>query len=268
MARDRAGNVEPTPAVNDTWTLIDVINPFVTDTRPIGADTNTTPWIRITFSEGMDQASVEQAFSITPAIDGSFQWSPDSRTVTFVPTRELQSGMTYFVVIDPSARDLAGNSMVQSKTFQFATAPNLLGQFWWILLLVAAAIAGALFFLVRRRSQTGSKPSPAAPTAKESEAIVEDVFLLNHKDGLLIKHETRRLRPDVDTHILIGRGRWLGLAARIEGDGTQSWTGQIERCIKDMEDHHWDQIEDWDGDMGLARVLTPYIKKLIQGGYT
>jgi hypothetical protein len=35
-----------------------------------------------------------------------------------------------------------------------------------------------------------------------------------------------------------------------------------------MEDHHWDQIEDWDGDMGLARVLTPYIKKLIQGGYT
>ena len=302
MARDRAGNVEPTPAGNDTWTLVDVITPFVTDTRPIGADTNTTPWIRITFSEGMDQASVEQAFSITPAIDGSFQWSPDSRTVTFVPTRELQSGMTYFVVIDSSARDLAGNSMVQSKTFQFATAPNLLGQFWWILLLVAAAIAGALFFLVRRRSQTGSKPSPAAPTAKESEAIVEDVFLLNHKDGLLIKHETRRLRPDVDTdilsgmltavqafvkdalrgddyadlnemtvghmHILIGRGRWLVLAARIEGDGTQSWTGQIERCIKDMEDHHWDQIEDWDGDMGLARVLTPYIKKLIQGGYT
>src|SRR5439155_477433 len=132
-----------------------------------------------------------------------------------------------------------------------------------------------------RRAQTGSKPSPAAPTAKESEAIVEDVFLLNHKDGLLIKHETRRLRPDVDTdilsgmltavqafvkdalrgddyadlnemtvghmHILIGRGRWLVLAARIEGDGTQSWTSQIERCIKDMEDHHWDQIEDWDG---------------------
>src|SRR5436309_824965 len=124
MARDRAGNVEPTPAVNDTWTLIDVINPFVTDTRPIGADTNTTPWIRITFSEAMDQASVEQAFSITPPIDGSFQWSPDSRTVTFVPTRELQSGTTYAVVVDSRARDLAGNSMVQSKTLQFATAPR------------------------------------------------------------------------------------------------------------------------------------------------
>src|SRR5437899_1554779 len=183
-----------------------------------------------------------------------------------------------------------------------APAPSLVGQGRWIRLRVAAAIAGALFFGVRRRSQAGSKPSPAAQTAKESEAIVEDVFLLNHKDGLLIKHETRRLRPDVDTdilsgmltavqafvkdalrgddyadlnemtvghmHILIGRGKWLVLAARIEGDGSQSWTSQIERCIKDMEDHHWDQIEDWDGDMGLARVLTPYIKKLIQGGYT
>jgi hypothetical protein len=117
----------------------------------------------------------------------------------------------------------------------------------------------------------------------------------------LIKHETRRLRPDVDTdiltgmltavqqfvkdalrgddyadlnemtvghmHILIGRGKWLVLAARIEGDGSEPWTMQIERCIKDMEDHHWDQIEDWDGDMTLARVLTPYVKKLIDGAY-
>src|SRR5207245_9732106 len=38
--------------------------------------------------------------------------------------------------------------------------------------------------------------------------------------------------------------------------------------IKAMEEHHWDRCEDWYGDTGLARVLTPYIKKLIQDGYT
>src|SRR5207244_2047998 len=54
---------------------------------------------------------------------------------------------------------------------------------------------------------------------------------------------------------------------RLEGDGIGSWTARIERCIKDMEDHHWDQLEHWHGDMSLARVLTPYIKKLISGGY-
>jgi len=304
IARDRAGNVETAPATNDTWTVVDVTKPFVTDSRPVGSNTNLTPWIVVTFSEPMNRSSVEAAFSLTPAIDGAFVWSSDSRVMTFVPARDLDSGATYFVVIDPTARDLAGNTMVSSKTFQFATAPGFLAQFWWILVLVGAAVAAAAFLILRRRGAEMSKPAapPPATTANTSDAIVEDVFLLNHKDGLLIKHETRRLRPDVDTdilsgmltavqafvkdalrgddyadlnemtvghmHILIGRGKWLVLAARIEGDGSQSWTTQIERCIKDMEDHHWDQIEDWDGDMGLARVLTPYIKKLIQGGYT
>jgi len=304
IARDRAGNVETAPASNDTWTFVDVTKPFVTDSRPVGANTNLTPWIVVTFSEPMDRSSVEQAFSINPAMDGAFVWSSVSRVVTFVPARDLESGATYFIVIDPTARDAAGNTMAQSKTFTFSTAPGFFAQFWWVLVLVGAAAAGAMFMILRRRQAAASKPVPPPTTtaAKPSDAIVEDVFLLNHKDGLLIKHETRRLRPDVDTdilsgmltavqafvkdalrgddyadlnemtvghmHILIGRGKWLVLAARIEGDGTQSWTSQIERCIKDMEDHHWDQIEDWDGDMGLARVLTPYVKKLIQGGYT
>src|SRR5256712_333191 len=116
MATDRAGNAEPIPPGNDTWTIVDVLPPSITDSRPVGANTNLTPRIVITFSEPMNRASVEQAFSITPAIDGSFVWSSDFRTVSFVPTRELQSGATYAVVIDSSARDLAGNTMVGSKT--------------------------------------------------------------------------------------------------------------------------------------------------------
>jgi hypothetical protein len=196
--------------------------------------------------------------------------------------------------------------LTQSKTVSFSIVSGFsIGDFWWIVVLVAAAIAGALFFIMRRRSAQATKPAatppPSAPT-KGKEAIIEDVFLLYHKDGLLIKHETRRLRPDVDTdilsgmltavqafvkdalrgddlgdlnemtvgqmHILIGRGKWLVLAARIEGEGSQPWTVQIERCIKDMEDHHWDQLDEWDGDMSIARVLAPYIKRLIEGGYS
>src|SRR5256712_3509120 len=294
IATDRAGNVEPAPAGNDTWTMIDITPPSVTDVRPVGADTNTTPWIRITFTEGMDRASVEQAFSILPAVDGSFQWSADSRSVTFVPTRELQSGTMYTVVVDTSARDLAGNTMGQSKTFQFETAPGFLATYWWLFAIAAAGVAGTLFFLVRRRSNEPSRPSAKA-AARSQDAIIEDVFLLNAKDGLLIKHETRRLRPDVDTdilsgmltavqafvkdalrgddlgelnemtvgqmHILIGRGKWLVLAARIEGDGTESWAEEIQTCTPDSEDPHRDQLEGWDGDMGLARGLAPDIHK-------
>jgi len=125
------------------------------------------------------------------------------------------------------------------------------------------------------------------------------VFLL-YRDGILIKHETRRLKPDIDTdilsgmltavqsfvkdsfrseegdldelrfgemHILIGRGRWLVLAAMVQGDGTHLMRPQIEACIEEMEAAHPEQIEKWDGNMVIARTLSPFIKKLIRGDY-
>jgi len=287
---------------------VDTIRPFGSAGSPRGAGANTTPVITITFSESMDRTSVEQAFSISPDMNGVFSWSADSRVLTFIPDRSLEHGRDYVVFIDSSARDVSGNTMVLPYTFSFTTtaAPlvgGTLADAWWLFLAIGAAAGSALFFVWRRRqgATTSSAPKAATVAKDEGDAIVEDVFLLYHRDGILIKHETRRLRPDVDSdilsgmltavqqfvkdalrgddyaelnemtvghmHILIGRGKWLVLAARIEGDGTATWTGQIERCIKDMEDHHWDLLEDWDGDMGLARILTPYVNKLIRGEY-
>ncbi|HWM50542.1 MAG TPA: Ig-like domain-containing protein [Thermoplasmata archaeon] len=308
IAIDRAGNWEVPPTGNDTWTIVDVTRPTVTAYVPTATNATTSAIIQITFSEPMDRASVEKAFTISGGMNGTFQWSSDSRSVTFLPSRALQAGTTYTVVLGTTATDRAGNQMLNPLTFQFSTAaapPSglALSSFWWLLPILAAVVGAALFLIMRRRSVSAPKPVAPAPAAsKVKEAILEDLFLLNHKDGLLIKHETRRLRPDVDTdiltgmltavqqfvkdalrgddyadlnemtvgqmHILIGRGKWLVLAARIEGDGSPPWTASIERCIKDMEDHHWDQLEDWDGDMAIARVLTPYLKKLIDGGYS
>jgi hypothetical protein len=308
IAIDRAGNWEIPPAGNDTWTIVDLTRPTVTSYGPTVTNATTSPIIQITFSKPMDRASVQRAFSISDGMNGTFQWSSDSRSLTFLPSRALQAGTTYTIVLGTTATDLAGNQLLDPLTYQFSTvaaAPSglALASFWWLLPVLAAIVGVALFLILRRRSATAPKPVAPAPVAsKAKEAIIEDLFLLNHKDGLLIKHETRRLRPDVDTdiltgmltavqqfvkdalrgddyadlnemtvgqmHILIGRGKWLVLAARIEGDGSQPWTASIERCIKDMEDHHWDQLEDWDGDMVIARVLTPYLKKLIDGGYS
>jgi hypothetical protein len=272
---------------------------------PTTNNTPQSPIIEVSFSEPMDQSSVEGAFSVTPGVTGTFAWNSDSRAVKFIPSGPLAPDTTYTVVIGAGARDVAGNQLQSPRTFQFSTAPApaalSLGDFWWLLPIVGALLGGGLLLFKRQRSAGAAKPVVAAPASKGADAIIEDVFLLYHRDGILIKHETRRLRPDVDTdiltgmltavqqfvkealrgdeyselnemtvghmHILIGRGKWLILAARMEGDGTSSWSAQIERCIKDMEDHHWDQLEDWDGDMALARLLNPYLKKLIQGGY-
>lgn len=159
------------------------------------------------------------------------------------------------------------------------------------------AVTATLAFLV-----LGERPAALAPAAapkRSAETTIDDVFLL-YRDGLLIKHETRRLKPDIDTdilsgmltavqqfvkdsfrseegdldeltfgqmHILIGRGKWVILAAMIQGDGTDTMMEQVKRCVQDVEDHQWDQLDGWDGDMVIAKVLSPYVKKLIRGEY-
>ena len=302
---DRAGLVESagSSAVNIDATAPSVVPSLTT---PRGSNVNLTPAIVITFSEPMDQASVEAAFSITPDMNGAFTWSADSRTLTFTPERALDPSTTYGVFVDSGARDAAGNPLSGAYTFSFTTAAAPagfgFGDSWWILALIAGIGAGLFFVMMRRRSvAAASKPAlaPIVAPKRSAESTIDDVFLL-YRDGLLIKHDTRRLKPDIDTdilsgmltavqqfvkdsfrseegdldeltfgqmHILIGRGKWVILAAMIQGDGTDAMMEQVKRCVGDIEDHQWDQLDGWDGDMAIAKVLSPYVKKLVRGEY-
>ena len=310
LATDNAGNVE-SKSGNDTSTIVDTTAPYVVSDVPEGAGVNTTLTVVITFSEPMNQASAQQAFAISPAINGAFSWSSSGSVMTFTPSRSLQPGTVYVVNLDTRATDLAGNPLPAPTSFNFTTLGSAGGTggalaidpLWLALIAVVVAGAAVAFVLLRRRSAgetvPAETPKAAAPTAS-SRTEIDDVFLL-YKDGILIKHETLRLRPDVDTDILsgmltavqqfvkdsfqsedegelneitvgqmhlhIGRGKWLILAARVAGGDVATMNEQITASIKDMEDHHWDQLEDWDGDMALAKVLGPYLKKLIRGDY-
>jgi parallel beta-helix repeat protein len=304
IAADRAGNLE-TKSGNDTWTVVDTTKPLVVTVTPQGPSTNTTDLVVITFSESMNATATVSSFTMSPAVNGTFAWSNGGRVLTFNPSRPLQPGTTYTIVIDTNGKDLAGNALPAVRTFSFSTAPlpapgfNLID--WWpLFLLIAIAAGAAILLLIRRRSASLQAVSKAVPATASSTTEIDDVFLL-YKDGILIKHETLRLRPEIDTDILsgmltavqqfvkdsfqsedegelneitvgqmhlhIGRGKWLILAARVAGGDVATMNDQIRKAIQDMEDHHWDQLEDWDGDMGLSRVLGPYLKKLIRGEY-
>ncbi len=311
LGTDFAGNQE-SKTRNDTWTIVDTIPPQVVSRSPTGSLTASPTTIVITFSEAMNTSSAQAAFSISPFVNGSFSWSNGSRTLTFQPSAGLALGTTYTVTVGTGAEDLAGNGMVLASVFTFSTPPPppaglALTDLWPLLVVIAVVLAAVAVFLVRRRSASGSEsvaeapkaPPPAAPAKQE--AAIDDVFLLYRKDGVLIKHETRRLRPDIDTdilsgmltavqqfvkdsfrgeegeelnemtvgqmHILIGRGKWLILAATITGGDMESMTTQIQKCVQDMEDHNWDRLEDWDGDLEITKALGPYLKKLIRGEY-
>jgi len=60
--------------------------------------------IGITFSKGMDRQSVEKGFSITPTVQGFFEWSSDS-IVRFVPSKPLNPETKYQVSIETTAKD-------------------------------------------------------------------------------------------------------------------------------------------------------------------
>ena len=87
--------------------------PQVISTSPtdgaIGISLSTT--IQITFSEAMNEASTEAAFSIGPVVAGVFSWNPGSTILTFTPSADLSYGTTYTVTIDGTAQDQQGETL-------------------------------------------------------------------------------------------------------------------------------------------------------------
>jgi hypothetical protein len=80
--------------------------------------------VSVTFSEAMDKASAEAAFSLVRATDGAavagaFSWS--GSTMTFRPAAALAEGTTYRATVVAGARDLAGNELETSRAWTFGT---------------------------------------------------------------------------------------------------------------------------------------------------
>ncbi|MCK5038500.1 MAG: carboxypeptidase regulatory-like domain-containing protein [Thermoplasmata archaeon] len=165
------------------------------------------------------------------------------------------------------------------------------GFFILIILLVVAVLVG--YFLATRKK--GDTPAPV----EESETIIDEIFYM-YNDGRLIKHFTRRLKPDMDEDILssmlvavqefvkdsfgsedgmldemkfgrfqamMGRGEHIIIAAVIIGDETKPFKPQIAKCIKDIEEKYNDLLFEWDGDVSKLNGSYKYVMNLIDGQY-
>lgn len=95
--------------------------PLITSIIPESGETSIAidAPIAVTFSEPMDKDSVESAFSIYPSVEGKLVWSDN--TMTFYPAVDLDYGASYAIIIDAGAKDLAGNSLEQSYSWEFTT---------------------------------------------------------------------------------------------------------------------------------------------------
>ncbi len=87
--------------------------------------------VRITFSQPMDKASTEAAFSLLAfgqQVPGSFQWSDDATQMTFTPASPLAMETVYTIHISPEARSASGEARLdrgQSTTFSTVPYPGI-----------------------------------------------------------------------------------------------------------------------------------------------
>ena len=135
-AIDATCNNHTDPGVNWDWTFFmqliteNKTAPKVTSTPP-AAKVQVFDGVSISFDQRMDRATVQSAFSIIPAITGGFQWTADSRSVTFKPAGIFPYKASYTVKLDTTAAnylavkiDQNGDGTPDVYTFSFTTVDN------------------------------------------------------------------------------------------------------------------------------------------------
>jgi uncharacterized repeat protein (TIGR02543 family) len=94
--------------------------PTATGNTPTGSDVTLNTPITISFSEAMNQESVQSAFYTSPATIGCFRWT--GNTMAYTPGSNLVSDTTYTVTVGTGATDLTGNNLQSPYSWQFTTA--------------------------------------------------------------------------------------------------------------------------------------------------
>ncbi len=145
LARDPAGfgldgngdNASQGSPVDDvTWSFTteaaDSTPPTVRGIAPAGGAIGVfeTTTLLIAFSEAMDRASVEAAFSLRDLIrtwtkdDGTFTWGRGDDAVEYTPATTLSFDTSYLVGLAGSAKDVNGNAMGGPFLSSFRTRPQ------------------------------------------------------------------------------------------------------------------------------------------------
>ncbi len=163
VAKDIHDNLEMSPQFPDSIVGIDTSNPTIVAIEPAdeSTDVQVDVSIEVTFSEGMNKAATNDAFSLMEngsAVDGTIVWSSDSKTLTFHPAEDLEEGKTYQIVVEVSATDIVGNGLTSTSESSFETLKSgeeqsFLDMYWWIVVLVAVVLIVAILIAwrIRRR---------------------------------------------------------------------------------------------------------------------
>ncbi len=97
--------------------------PWVKSTYPTdgAVDVPTNTRVRVTFSEPVDTASVAVAFSIAPAVEGSFEWGDGCSTMYWQPVQNLAGQTQYTFAVETPATNVSGRGLTKRLSVSFTT---------------------------------------------------------------------------------------------------------------------------------------------------
>ncbi len=119
-----AGNVivDPAPAFTgliDYFLCDDYESPVIIGNTPAGTNVPVNSIITVTFNEMMNQTSAQSAFSTSPATTGIFSWN--GNIMSYTPGSNFTYNTTYTATVGTGARDMAGNSLQSTYSWQFTS---------------------------------------------------------------------------------------------------------------------------------------------------
>ena len=173
--------------------------------------------------------------------------------------------------------DLAGNTE-ETPTYTLALRLHFVDWAWPYLLTAAmlTAMGTAGYFM------------------REQKIAVDEVFVI-YKDGRMITHSTRRLKPGMDDHVLGGmlvaiqdfvresfkditsfrlrrlefgeksvlveKGEHVYLAVLLHGQTSRKIAAKMLKVVEEIEHEFGPQLKDWDGDLEKMRGVGEVVKK-------
>ncbi|MFO7991656.1 MAG: NosD domain-containing protein [Thermoplasmata archaeon] len=192
----------------------------------------------------------------------------------------------YNLGTDPQNEDTDGDGIVDGEDEDPLNAEDE-GLPAWVLVLIIAGAGVAVGIGASYYYVTGGQKSKGA--------IIEDVFLISN-DALLIAHNTRRLKPDMDDDILAGmlsavqnfikdsfkdegewalkklefadktilveRGEYTYMAVIYEGELTEENIEKINNTIEKIETEYEDALKRWDGNMDRVRGVKDILRDI------
>jgi hypothetical protein len=183
IALDNSSNEEAPPSIYDTRVIIDSAPVTVIDNTPKDEGNKISPEkpITITFSEAMNQSSVEDALTVTvdgEAVPGSWSWSGNN--AIFTPTEQFPEGKEVKVNLDGTkAMDLGGDSLGDSEEFIFTIAgeegkDDEFPSWIILLLLVIIIVIVLLLFFMKGKGKEDETLSKA--DEKTDEEDTQDIM--------------------------------------------------------------------------------------------